>query len=312
MPSTTAAPALIRRRSLLGALPSWWHLLSLDAPTVAALWSWSLARSLGARLPVTAPLLLATGTWLLYVADRLLDVRLLDARSPAAHLRERHHFSYRHRRSFLTATIPITALLLWLIAFRMSPAARRDDTALFALTLAYFAAVHWPRGAGRRIFLPKEMAVGILFALAAAVPAWARIPHVPFSTALLGTATALFAVLCWLNCAAIEKWEQDKWEQGKWENPALLRQQSSHPTTQWLQRRLTVVSIALATTGLIAAALCIPREADAAAALFLALSLAAVLLAVLDRRHTHLPALPLRIAADAALLTPLLVLPILR
>ncbi|GGG94700.1 hypothetical protein [Silvibacterium dinghuense] len=305
MSSTTAAPALSRRRPvpatrlamLLAALPAWWHLLSLDAPTVAALWSWSLARALGVHPPLTAPLLLATGTWLLYVADRLLD-GLRDT----AILRDRHHFSRRHRPAFLAAAIPAGALLLWLIAFHMSPAARRDDTALFALTLTYFTAVHVP-GAAIRRRLPKELAVALIFALATAVPAWVRIPHTMQSVTLLAAATILFAGLCWLNCAAIETWESDR---------AMQSTTALHGTTLWLQRHLAPVSITLAAGGLIAAAFCALQREPRSAALFLAQALAAALLAMLHRRHHHLPVLPLRIAADAVLLTPLLILPMLR
>src|SRR5271156_21025 len=38
-------------------LAEWWHLLSLDAPTVAALWSWFFARAMHLHLPLIPPLL---------------------------------------------------------------------------------------------------------------------------------------------------------------------------------------------------------------------------------------------------------------
>ena len=84
-----AAPQTNETTRIPAALAVHWHLLSLDAPTVAALWCWSFARVAHIDLPGEAPLLLALGTWLVYVADRILDG--LD-RAKHAHMRERHHF----------------------------------------------------------------------------------------------------------------------------------------------------------------------------------------------------------------------------
>ena len=52
-----------------------WHLASLDAPTVALVWSLGFAWAAGVGLPVWAPLLLALVAWAVYVGDRLLDAR---------------------------------------------------------------------------------------------------------------------------------------------------------------------------------------------------------------------------------------------
>jgi hypothetical protein len=52
-----------------------WHLMSLDAPTVAVIWSLSFAWAAGVHLPRWIPVLLALGTWAVYVGDRLLDTR---------------------------------------------------------------------------------------------------------------------------------------------------------------------------------------------------------------------------------------------
>ena len=62
-----------------------WHLLSLDAPTVAALWTWFIARANHIRLPLASPVAMALAVWMLYAADRLLDARLLDT-SPRRHI----------------------------------------------------------------------------------------------------------------------------------------------------------------------------------------------------------------------------------
>ena len=56
-----------------------WHLLSLDAPTVAAVWVVFVGRSVGVRLPWVEPAAMFVAVWMIYAADRLLDARVLDA-----------------------------------------------------------------------------------------------------------------------------------------------------------------------------------------------------------------------------------------
>lgn len=53
----------------------YWHLSSLDAPTVAVVWSLGFAWAAGVRLPVWIPILLALVAWAVYIGDRLLDAR---------------------------------------------------------------------------------------------------------------------------------------------------------------------------------------------------------------------------------------------
>lgn len=280
LPTVAARP-----RSRLWGVPIYWHLLSLDAPTVAVLWAWSFARAAELRIPVIAIAVLGLGTWLLYIADRLLD-----ARSPAhPALRERHFFHARHRRALLLASPVAGALLLGLICV-MPPEARRDDTILFVVSMLYFAGVHLPVLRVRRWF-PREAAVGILFALATAIPAWSEAgsPHNQLRWFVL-----LFAGLCTLNCIAIETWER----------------------TTNTARSITVPAMAVCVA--IASVLVVSgsqtaRELEIAAAAFAS----AVALFMLDGLHRRWSErrpgptdrapflLALRVAADAALLTPI-------
>lgn len=75
-----------------------WHLLSLDAPTVAAAWSLGFAKAAGVRLPAWVPLLLALVTWVVYIGDRLLDARTALRTEQVHQLRQRHLFHWQHRR----------------------------------------------------------------------------------------------------------------------------------------------------------------------------------------------------------------------
>lgn len=262
-----------------------WHLFSLDAPTVAALWAWGMAGAFHVRLPWSAPLLLALGTWLLYIADRILDG--VGSRRFHAGLRDRHYFYMRHRRGFLVAGACGALLLVWLIATRMTAAAFHEDLVLFALALVYFGLIHLCGPAVEHWF-PKEMAVGVVFASATAVPAWSRLAGHRLQLLPL---VILFATLCWMNCAAIEKWETESGH--------------AHATTQWLQQRLQPVAVLIATLAILGAIVAaLLRLPPRTTTLYAACATSALLLAGLDR--ADLSATQLRIAADAVLLTPLL------
>lgn len=247
---------------------------------MAALWCWAFGRAARQHLSPWLPGALALGTWLFYVVDRLLDARL--ARS--AELRERHRFHSRHRRMFLAGAAPVVVGMLLLIA-RMPHTLLESYMVLGGLCLLYLAVVHLPRshsGAPRAHF-PKELAVALLFAAAAALPAWDQARRIaagaPRPHPLL-VLCPLFAALCWLNCTAIERWEHQR--------------TGGHI-------RITAL--------LIGAGACISLlhlVSHAAQWLALCAALSAALFLLLD--HSTLRAGGRRIAADLVLLTPLLLL----
>jgi hypothetical protein len=282
-------------------LAEWWHLLSLDAPTVAALWSWFFARAMHLRLSFVPALLLGLGTWLLYVADRILDGL---RQRPGELLQERHRFHARHRTAFLVAASILVVLLAWFVLTRMHPEARRDDAWLAAFAILYLFAVHrrttseYPNAPR----LPKELAVGILFAAATAVPAWSRLSAgAGLGKAQLAPAVVFFAMLCWINCVGIEKWEAC--------SPAHLVCAKQHASTRWASLHLRPIVTMIALFSLAAALLAPSRGLMA---VYLAALLSSGLLFALDTRSSRLSPLHLRIAADAALLTPLAFFPIAR
>ena len=256
----------------------YWHLLSLDAPTVAALWCWAFGRAVRLWLDPWLPVALALGTWLFYVADRLLDVRF----SPAQTLQERHRFHQRHRRAFVAAAIPVAAALAVLVA-RMPRSLIAAYCVLGAFSLLYLGLVHLPaRARGRSLrYFPKEFAVALLFAAASALPAWdaavRRFAGMPRHHPLL-LLCPLFAALCWLNCTAIEEWEQHR--RGR--------------RVAWLAAAIVAAScLSLFVLG-----------NHPARWLALAVLVSAALFLLLDRGR--LAASGRRIAADLALLTPVL------
>src|SRR5215475_8453897 len=125
-----------------------WHLLSLDAPTVAALWTWFIARSCRIHLPGVATLAMAVAVWTLYVADRLLDAQLAGREE----LEARHYFHSHHRFAFLAGIAAASVLLATLLP-QLPPEAIRLYLILGGFVFGYFVIIHATESARR---LPKE------------------------------------------------------------------------------------------------------------------------------------------------------------
>ena len=268
--SSTRAPASRSIATSTVGILQGWHLLSLDAPTVAVVWTAFLASVNHVRLPASELCAMFLAVWLLYVADRLLDSRRSAA--PAA-LELRHTFHRKHRRAFLLAAACAGAALVPLI-LRLHHADLRAYLLLAGLLLLWFAFIHMLRGTSAR---PKELATGLFFAAATLIPCATRHPN-----ASLLPAAALFAALCTLNGVFITAWE------------------SRSPTR----------TLAWSSLGLAAAALLLAPALAAQTATFAAIALAALALYLLDGIRARLHRTTLRAAADLVLLTPLLVWPL--
>lgn len=282
MAATTQLALPARTRSPIAL----WHLLSLDAPTVAVLWTCFIARAAHIHLPLAAPVAMFLAVWMLYAADRLLDA----ARAPAGDLEARHLFHHQHRRAFLIG-IAIAATSLATLLPSLDPAAIRLYLIEGSLLFAWFVILHASRNAHR---LPKEIAVGLFFSAATFIPTVAREPG--FRAALLPTAI-LFAVVCSLNCLFIYAWEHDP-----------CSEVAPHTTT----RLALAYRPALTIAAFVAAAASAAVAPAAARPIAAACSLSALLLLALHRNRRRLSCIDLRAAADLALLTPILVLPFLR
>lgn len=284
-PRSLAAPARIfdAPRSL-----RLWHLASLDAPTVAAVWTLAFAWAAGVRLPHWVPLLLALTAWAVYIADRLLDARA-HLRAAPLRLRERHFFHWRFRKVFVPLGAAAACAAAWLVFTRMSSGIRERDTVLCAAVFVYFTGVH-ARRIRRwfpRLLVRKELLVGVLFTAACALPAWYRGRFAgagrPLGPLLLPV--LLFALLAWLNCHLIEHWETHA-----------ERRRGPHP------------AVALALAGAALAVYLAAARQPAAGALAASGAVSALLLALLDRLRQRLTPVALRTGADLVLLTPLFLL----
>jgi len=177
-----------------------------------------------------------------------------------------------------------SCLAAWIVV-RYMPLASRERNSLLALAaFAYFARVHSVSNRAPFLsrILSKELLVGLIFTAGCALPTWARAPFWPTLCPV-----GFFALLAWLNCYAIDRWE----------NPALTH-----------SARIAHMASLLALAGAALAALVAafrPRSGE----LLLAGAMSALLLGVLDQMRNRLGAVTLRAAADLVLLTPALLAP---
>jgi len=268
------APVLLR----------WWHLASLDAPTVAVLWSLSFARTTGVHLPLWVPVLVALGTWCVYVGDRILDAWRAFRAATVDSLRERHFFHWRFRRVLVPLSACAALAAAAIIVGQMPATVREHDSVLALAALAYFSGVHAP-GARPPKWLSrlqsKELAVGVLFTAGCALPTLTRV-HAATGGRVSGLLLAMgfYAALAWLNCAAIDRWESG--DSSKVALPAGLIAAGAVLFAllyTWFDPRLSLLCAACAAS--------------------------ALLLAWLDRQRGRLTPLALRCAADLVLLTPI-------
>ena len=213
-----------------------WHLLSLDAPTVAALWTWFIASANHIHLPLASILAMTIAVWMLSAADRLLDARIMDtprnvgpSTSPKIQdLEARHYFHHHHRSAFLSGMLLVSIALAILLP-RLEAEVIHLYLILGGLLFGYFILIHASGSAHR---LPKEIAVGLFFAAATFIPTVARRPDLRISLLPLAI---LFATFCSLNCLFIYAWEHSN------------QTHSSHPP-----HALTSFALRIALTGYVA------------------------------------------------------------
>jgi hypothetical protein len=286
-----------------------WHLTSLDAPTVAVVWSLAFAWCGNVHLRPWTPLLLALTTWCIYVGDRLLDARRGLRSFSGDGLRERHFFHWRHRKVLLPlAAAGACAATGMVLAFL--PSMIRERGSLMAVAaLTYLTGVHFGHEMGRRPaprvrnrLMNKEFWVGVLFTAGCALPSW---PRMRSSGAIhpelwsFWIPVACFAALAWLNCACIARWEAG--DASPEPQKGFDRKRAAGPDTQ--PGAGIVISAVCAGLALIAFA-AHPRTAE----LLAAGSGSALLLAWFDRIRDQVAPSTLRAAADLALLTPMVLM----
>lgn len=211
-------------------LAAWPSLLSLDAVFVAVVWQQLLMRSFCNRSSTWPEMVsLTISVWLIYVADRLLDAAKLDLAQPHT---LRHKFYRHHSRLFLGLWSAMLAINTFVVVRYLPAELLRSGLLLGAAVMAYGASVHFsanhpagraaePQSTSRfwRLYLPKEIRVGTLFALGVSLTAWTQLsgsqPNSADSGLLataplwaLAAAACAIAVLFSCNCVLVAQFER--------------------------------------------------------------------------------------------------------
>lgn len=311
-----------------------WHLASLDAPTVAVVWSLAFAWAIHVHPSGRVLMVLALAAWCAYVGDRLLDSRVLGSQTLGAQslrprpndgrvsrartgthesiwpaLQDRHYFHRRNRRLFVPL-VALAACIAGFVALTLLPSfVREHGSILAAAALAYFSGVHaapWLKR--RRHSLPrlvsKEFLVAVLFTAGCILPAWSRLSGSPeFSHSWFWIAGIYFTALAWLNCSCIATWEA---KTSTREAGVRRRRNGTFRFFSSLSSKFSS-GVLLASGGLLLACLASGSHLRASA-LLAAGSVSALLLATLDSFRARMTPLALRAAADLVLLTPIALL----
>lgn len=268
---------------------------SLDAPTVALVWSCGFAWAAHVRLALWAPAVLALIAWAIYIADRLLDARAGMQTPPRHLLRDRHYFHWKHRWILAPAGMLAGAAAAAILFIRLPAGARGPDSAVAAATLAYLSGVH---SRGRmwhlmeRVFShlsPRALLIGMVFTAGCLLPVASQAGPVALHSVgpALAIPSVVFAALAWLNCYAIGKWESD----------------SSTGTRNGVGGKAAFLAGVAAVLAVILGG----NEARLSA-LLAAAAVSALLFVLLESRRDRISPLALRAAADLALLTPVFLL----
>lgn len=290
VPPEAAESAPLRR----AALWEWPSVLSLDAPLIAVLWQLLLSRALGASLDWRHHALLGAAVWLIYSADRWLDGLKLGV---ALVRTQRHHFYVRHRRAVLRVWLGLGAATLTAGLAVLTRLELAAAGVLGAALLGYFRGRHARHPKGQL----KELQIALVFA-----PGVSLLPLLRGAAALPTlTFTLLLAALIFLNCALIALWEG---ELDREPVPLAVRAPRLVPHLPGLALGLAL-GCGLAIAGFAADGWAAGRGYRP---LFSTLGFSALLLYGGGFLTPYLSPAARRVAADAALLTPLLVLPFTR
>ena len=265
----------------------WWlwpHLLSLDAPLVALVWQDWWSRMGRTPLPISQRAILGLGVWMIYLADRLADT----ARGrPDEAATARHAFAGARRLPLLVLTALVGAGLVLLAPSTLRVGQFCAGLVLLTAAAGYFWMIHRRSSQSWMARVPKEAAVGGMFALGTAFFPLCR-PSPPPGPLLL--AVVFFGATCFLNCALITSWERNLCDQ---RDPFSFLNAFPWLASHGLRPMCWLLAgmaggAGLATHGVV----------------FLPVVLAALALGMLDRCHRRIAPDALRFLADAMLLTP--------
>lgn len=277
----------------------WPNLLSLDAPLVAVVWLSLFARvwridyhqwqAYGA---------LACAVWAVYLIDRLLDLKLLDAGD--ARLGSRHAFTARHepimKRLALASLGISTVLTLFflpseIIGQNLLGGARAQFGYLFpglVLLVAFFSMTVASAGSSEIPHL-RNLVAGLAFSYGTGMVAHVYILTEGIHHLLLSREMLCFGLLCAMNISAIHFWERS----------------SSSRDREFRAAHELALTLPLALLGGAAIFFALGSDEKITRSFFYAILISAALLFVLNRHRARFSLDALRVLADLAMIVPL-------
>lgn len=188
----------------------WPNLLSLDAPLVALSWLYMFAQAWRVNyLPKEAYWALGLGVWVIYVLDRLIDLRVRDSDDPL--LGVRHQFHKRFRVLFVLGILVSVPVILWIV-FGVLPMELVVSYAGPGVVMVVIFFLMVIGGASdREIPHFRNLVAGIAFGYGTAMIAHIYVPtERVFPGMVLSREMLSFGVLCVLNISAIHLWEHSR------------------------------------------------------------------------------------------------------
>ena len=270
------------------ARPLWWQwptVLSLDAPAIVLAWQALVAEVAAVSIGWHERLVLALSVWLAYTVDRWIEAGRLD-RSILSTPRHRFHQQWHGPIAIVAAAVLVANVAVALTT--LDTRAILTGLVLAGAAALYVLSHQWlHRDAPLRV--PKELCIALL--LTAGVWLFTR----EGTGGAFWSALALFALLCLTNTALISRWETDVDRMHGQSSLAL-----AFPAAGQHFRLLPWLTL----TAAVLVAVSVDHGQPAAACTVLS----AILLAAIDRLEVAVGWPLARVLADAALLTPLLVL----
>ena len=269
----------------------WPNLLSLDAPIVAVVWLAMFARVWLGYLEWQSYFALGLAVWVIYVVDRLLDVKLLHADDPR--LGPRHDFVKRHQKLLgwlvVAAGLGCVFMAFFVLPSRLIglPAEIGYLLPVCAATFVFFS-MNLASAGNPEIPHVRNLLAGVIFSFGTAMLAHMHIGSEGVFHLALSREMLCFGLLCTVNISAIHFWEHSR--QSRDEN-----YQAAH------ELALTLPLAVLGAACILSAGL---EEETTGRPFFYAVLISAALLFVLNRQRERFSMDALRVLADVALVAP--------
>lgn len=271
--------------------PLWLYpnLLSLDAPLVAVAWLYVFAKTWRLYLPWESYITLGLVVWLIYAADRLLDVSLVGGKTDE--LEARHDFHLKHARRFRICIAAVIVAVLVLVTNIISFGIYEYLPFGALLVAGFFGLAMLSSQEPGEVHHTKNIIAGFTFAYGTAMTAHFYRRELGIYDMLFSREFLTFSVLCTLNISAINLWE----------HAARTTDRESKASDELsLTFPLMLLGVAALTSA-------VYDEEQTSRPFFYAILTGAALLYVLNRNRARFSGDALRVLADAALLVPVAV-----